>query len=64
MLRAIAEEKGELGETGESAVDALGEIAKMLVEHMGVQGSGIQGGDTEPKRTEYYAVEVEAPAPT
>lgn len=63
VLRAIAEEKGELGDTGESAVDVLGQIAKKLVENLQLQGSGIQGDDHAPQRTEYFAVEVDPPAP-
>ena len=34
----------------------------MLVKNMEVQGSGIQGDEHEPAKTEYYAVEVPTPA--
>lgn len=42
ILHQIAEEKGELGEQGESTTDMLGQIALELAKAIKVQGSGIQ----------------------
>lgn len=54
ILRQIAEEKGELGERGETAVDALGEIAKMLAAKVQVQGSGMRDKPDAIATEDYY----------
>ena len=54
VLRQIAEEKGELGDDSQAATDVLGELAKMLVEKLSLQGSGIKETG-EPNVGAYFA---------
>ena len=53
VLRQIAEEKGELGDDEQTATDVLGELAKLMVEKLAVQGSGIKEA-AEPTIDAYF----------
>lgn len=48
LYKQIAEEKGEIGELGDSAVGALGDIGRMLASAVAIQGSGMTPANEPP----------------